>query len=389
MKKSILAIAVAATMAAPAAVMAAPTVYGNVHLSLNAADNDIEGADNNLTISSNTSAIGVKGSEDLGDGLKAIYKLEFQVGIAPGATIDPDGDFNNGSSLGSLSGRDQFFGLKAGWGALKFGTMSSNYKQMGGKVDPLYRTPLEGRGFLNMQSAQLHGGKGINRGRETNTVQYVSPKMAGIQLVANTTFSGSNDETSGIGLRWSNKAFLVYADWIDGQSGSFSTVTTTVTGNLISDSFSSGAVQDCKNSSTANVNGTTTDIECATESAWKVGGKFSAKAFSLALQYESAQDRTGFDYIFAAGTWNINKNNALTLTVGQADFDEPEGVTQSLDTQSYALAYNHNLSKMTNVYVGYGAKSNDFNIADSTIGDLGSELAGDESMFTAGMRVKF
>ena len=32
MKKSILAIAVAATMAAPAAVMAAPTVYGNVHL---------------------------------------------------------------------------------------------------------------------------------------------------------------------------------------------------------------------------------------------------------------------------------------------------------------------------------------------------------------------
>ncbi len=42
MKKSILAIAVAATMAAPAAVMAAPTVYGNVHLSLNAADNDVD-----------------------------------------------------------------------------------------------------------------------------------------------------------------------------------------------------------------------------------------------------------------------------------------------------------------------------------------------------------
>ena len=54
MKKSILAIAVAATMAAPAAVMAAPTVYGNVHLSLNAAENDVPNADNNLKVSSNT-----------------------------------------------------------------------------------------------------------------------------------------------------------------------------------------------------------------------------------------------------------------------------------------------------------------------------------------------
>ncbi len=81
-------------------------------------------------------------------------------------------------------------------GTVKFGTMSSNYKQMGGKVDPLYRTPLEGRGFLKTQSS-LHGGRGINRGRQTNTVQYSSPKMGGIQLVANTTFSGSPDETYG------------------------------------------------------------------------------------------------------------------------------------------------------------------------------------------------
>ncbi len=165
MKKSILAIAVAATMAAPAAVMAAPTVYGNVHLSLNAADNDIPNADNNLALSSNTSSIGVKGSEDLGDGLKAIYKMEWEVEIAQNPSTNPDATFQNSAS-GALSGRDQFVGLKAGWGAIKFGTMSSNYKQMGGKIDPLYRTPLEGRAFLETQSS-LHGGKGINRGRQT------------------------------------------------------------------------------------------------------------------------------------------------------------------------------------------------------------------------------
>lgn len=357
MKKSILAIAVA-SMAVSSAAMADSTVYGNVHLSLNQADNDIDGADNNLAVSSNTSAIGVKGSEDLGDGLKAIYKVEFGVTIGPGPTTDPDGSFITGgeSAVGGLTGRDQFVGLKGGFGTIKFGTMSSNYKQMGGKVDPLYRTPLEGRGkVLGTQSSTLHGGRGMNRGRQTHTAQYVSPKFSGIQLVANTTFSGSNDETSGIGVRWSNKSILVFADYITGRT-SLTTVDP-VTGDDV-----------------ATINCDTAD-GCTTEAATKIGGKFSAKAFSVAAQYEMAQDRTGYDYGFLAGTFNINSNNALIATYGMADFDEAAG-QDSQDYTGYALAYNHNMSKMTNVYVGYGAKSHDVD-------------GKDVSMLTAGIKKKF
>ena len=348
MKKSILAIAVAATIAAPAA-MAAPTVYGNVHLSLNAADNDIPNAKNNLALSSNTSSIGVKGSEDLGDGMKAIYKIEFGVDIANKATTNPDANApglgggasgTSAASTGTLNRRDQFMGLKAGWGTLKFGTMSSNYKQMGGKVDPLYRTPLEGRGFLKTQSSTLHGGAGIDRGRSTNTVQYTSPKMGGVSLVANTTFSGAEDETNGIGIRWSNKAFMLYADWIDGLT------------------------QDACPTCTGD-----------TQSAAKLGGKFTAKAFSVGLQYEASADKAGADYIFASGVWNINKNNGLILTYGIQDVEVVSGAA-SQDTTGVAVAYNHKLSKMTNVYLGYGAKGSDVALED-------------ESMLTAGMRVKF
>ena len=346
MKKSILVIAVAATMAAPAAI-AAPTVYGNVHLSLNQADNDVANADNNLKVSSNTSAIGVKGSEDLGDGLKAIYKLEWQIGIGPKADTTPDtgGVYNEADSagVGALTGRDQFVGLKGGWGAIKFGTMSSNYKQMGGKVDPLYRTPVEGRGFLQTQS-KLHSGKAINRGRQTHTAQYVSPKMAGIQLVANTTFSGSNDETSGIGLRWSNKAFLVYADYINAQAG---------------------AADFCG-----------TGSACVTETATKIGGKFTAKAFSIGAQYEMAEDLVGADYAFLSGTWNINANNMLGLTYGMQERKVLSGLPAD-DSTGVALAYDHKLSKMTNVYVAYGAKSED------------DTARGDESMLSFGIRKKF
>jgi len=352
MKKSILAIAVASLAASSAALAGDPTVYGNVHLSLNAADNDVDNANNNLKVSSNTSAIGVKGSEDLGDGLKAIYKVEFQIGIGPGPDTTPDTGFVGGAdvagAVGTLGGRDQFVGLKGGFGTVKFGSMSSNYKQMGGKVDPLYRTPFEGRGFLKTQS-NLHGGKAINRGRQTHTAQYVSPKFGGVQVVANTTFSGSEDESNGLGVRWSNKNVMVYADWIDSQVGNASV--------------------DCE----ADIAADPTAV-CKTESAMKVGGKFSADAFAVGLQYEDAADRVGADYIFLAGSFNIDKNNQIHLTYGMQDVDEKGG--PSADTDGLALAYNHKMSKMTNVYVGYGAKSSDVDKSD-------------ESMLSAGIRKKF
>jgi predicted porin len=351
MKKSILTIAVAASLAVPAVAFAEATVYGNVHLSLNAADNDVPNAENNLVLGSNTSSIGVKGSEDLGDGMKAIYKIEFGVDIANKPDTTPDsaapvlpngagtGDGQSAASDGELNRRDQFVGLKAGWGTVKFGTFSSNYKQMGGKVDPLYRTPLEGRGFLKTQS-NLHGGSGIDRGRSTNTVSYTTPKMGGFSLVANTTFSGSSDETSGLGVRWGNKAITVYADWIDGPTG---TPGATATGD--------------------------------TQSAVKLGGKFKTKVFSVALQYEDSADKAAADYIFLAGAFNINKNNSIALTYGIQEVDVVSGAT-SQDTTGVAVAYNHKLSKMTNVYLGYGAKSSDVDLKD-------------ESMITAGIRKKF
>ncbi len=347
MKKSILAIAVA-SLAASSTAMAAPTVYGNVHLSLNAADNDIPDANNNLVISSNTSSIGVKGSEDLGDGLKAIYKIEFGVDIAGKPTTNPDknapdntGSGTSAASTGVLNRRDQFVGLKGGFGTFKVGTMSSNYKQMGGKVDPLYRTALEGRGFLKTQS-NLHGGSGIDRGRSTNTMQYTTPKMGGFSLVGNYTFSGSEDETAGLGVRWGNKAFTVYADWIDGLTGTPG----------------------------ANVSDPT-----ATQSAVKLGGKFATKVFSVGLQYEDSADKAGADYIFASGSFNINKNNQIALTYGIQEVEVVSGA-DSRDSSGVAVAYNHKMSKMTNVYVGYGAKSDDRD-------------AKDESMLTAGIRTKF
>jgi predicted porin len=335
-------------MLATGAAQAEPTVYGILHLSIDTYADDHYGSTgtvvktSDLNMTSHTSAIGIKGSEDLGNGLKAIYKAEFQ--------IEPD-ERNR-----SITDRDQWIGLKGGWGKVAFGTMSSNYKQMGGKIDPLYRTEAEGRGILNMQSG-LHGGAGVDGGRMTNTVQYTTPKMAGIEVVVNTTVSGKCqgtdcDESIGAGVRWSNKNILAYFDYFDPSSVG-------ATGN--------------------------------DESVWKIGGKFSTKAFQVSGQYEGTEDQLGGDYFFLNGLFNINANNAITASYGQQD----------KVSSAYALAYVHMLSKQTNVYAGYGSVEAD-NCTSNTAGGrvcsysaigtydaAGLNAADKGSVFTFGMRKSF
>jgi len=314
MKKRFLVAAMAATLVSPLAAQADATVYGNVHLSIDSFDS----ADN-LDMNSNTSSIGVKGKEDLGGGMSAIFKVEFQV--------DP----SERNSNGALTDRDQWVGLKGAMGTVKFGTMSNNYKQMGGKIDPMYRTQLEGRGFMDLQSS-LHSGAGENGGRSTNTLQYSSPKMGGAQVVFNYTISGADDETLGLGVHYKTKTVIAYLDYLDVQS-------------------------------------TTTD---ESEAAVKLGGSFKMGAITLGLQYESIEDvnnvksvTPGGDIIFASLNWQVTDSGNVAVTLGDNDTDDI----------GYAVMYNHKLSKRTNTYVGYG--------------DNASDEANDDQDITFGIRHKF
>jgi len=330
MKKTLITTAVAAGLLATGAAQADPTVYGILHLSIDTFSDDHYGPGANPSVlvpgspemKSNTSAIGIKGSEDLGGGLKAIYKAEFKV--------DP---FN---SARSLERRDVWLGLKGGWGKVAAGTMSTNYKQNGGKIDPFYRTVAEARGILNMQS-ELHGGAGTDgQGRAEQQLQYTTPKMAGVEIVLNTTISAVDagncdqaaalaagagcDETYGIGIRWSNKNWLLFADYID------------------------------PNAAGLGPQGSTTYV-AADESATKLGGKWSNKSFQIGAQYEMTEDQLGGDYAFINGLWNINKKNAVTVSYGQQD----------KISSAYALGYVFKMSKQTNVYAAWGSVEADSN----------------------------
>lgn len=149
MKKKLLHLAViAAVSAAPLSAMAEATVYGKVHLSVDTfsgmmdADQDsTDGAANDGTaddvsmfVSSNSSRLGVKGSVDAGDGLKAIYKMEWTVGVDAG-----------GAPAGS---RNAYGGLSGGFGTVMAGYHDNPVKLVGRKMDLFGDTVADSRALI-------------------------------------------------------------------------------------------------------------------------------------------------------------------------------------------------------------------------------------------------
>ena len=111
------------------------TLFGHIDTSIDATD--VDGGSDDINMNCTTCSIGFKGSEDLGNGLKAIFSLDFQY----------DTTETSGKTAG-ITDRDQWLGLSGGFGQVRLGTISTGYKSHGAMIDPLYRTALQGRCLL-------------------------------------------------------------------------------------------------------------------------------------------------------------------------------------------------------------------------------------------------
>jgi predicted porin len=337
-----------------AAAQADVTVMGHIDTSVDAVDNDLTGLDD-TNLNCTTCSVGFKGSEDLGNGLKAIFKLDFQydtterntgrasASSVSGATIlTPAGSITGASVVtgvsdsSSITDRDQWLGLAGNFGQLRIGTISTVYKSHGAMIDPLYRTALQGRDH-GLQSAFHRGAGEEGQGRATNTFRYDSPSWNGLKVGATFTLDsdeddGEDDNPYGVGVSYENGGILVFADYINNNQD----------GN-------------------AEIN------------AAKIGGKYTLNNFAVMGQYESTE---------VAGSnveptlWHIGAsytmgNNLLYAAYGQGDPD-----IQAIDeTWAMTIAAVHNMSKRTSVYAGYNKE--DF------------DDAGDASQFSVGMKHKF
>jgi predicted porin len=191
MKKSAVALAVGAAVAAPAIAQESTVqIYGKVYpefLSTEAKGaTGPGGVTSNLVpqvtttgndhkqrfaVDTQNSYLGFRGEEKLGGNLAAIWQIEQSLG------------FDTGDN-GFWANRNSFVGLRSNFGTVKLGNMDTIYKEFG---DQFSMFGLNSGNFTSASNTLSHIGMGtVRQGRfherAPNSVQYLSPEFSDIQL---------------------------------------------------------------------------------------------------------------------------------------------------------------------------------------------------------------
>ncbi len=323
MNKKLLSVVIGAALAGSMSLAQADvTLYGQIDASIDSIDEDSGGDDINMH--SNYSAIGVRGFEDLGNGLKAIFQAEFQYNTTDDNSSGYGGYGGYGGSS-SLTDRDQWLGLSGAFGTVRLGKVFTSYRDHGAMIDPMFRTSFEGRSAL-LQDPFLNGDFAgeSGEGLAEDTVRFDSADYNGLGFSAHYTFdSGDNglddggigDENDGYGLggHYKNGNILAYADYITNDAG-------------------------------------------GDDDAWKVGGSYTMGNIGFYGQYETGGMLFGGLSDDGANIWHLGGsftmgNTMLYAAYGQGDNDVA-GIGE-INTTSWTLAAMHSLSQRTKLYAGF------------------------------------
>ncbi|SFM43967.1 Outer membrane protein (porin) [Ectothiorhodospira mobilis] len=322
MKKTVLAFAVAAAVAAPAA-MADTTLYGRMNLSLDFVDND---ADSSHQLASNSSRLGVRGSEELGMGLKGIYQIEAGL-YSSDADTDGDGVNDESQTFGNsdLTARNTYLGLAGGFGELRLGKHDSAYKTATLPLNFFADT----LGDMHHIAGQFDGADFSFYNRDDNTIVYMSPNLDGMRFLANYTTDKDDDTPD--------------ADANDRNAMS------------LAGTFEQGPMYLAVAYQQQNEYNTARDADAT---GWKVGGTYDLGGFTLAAMYEnldSDQDAYGDRDMFHLGGKYAMGQAYLMASYSMAD----ENDMDETGADMYALGAGYNLSQRTNMYATYAQVSND------------------------------
>lgn len=206
MKKSLLAVAVAAALPTFAQAQSSVTLFGLLDASVEYSDDQANASITGNTVTAGKSGLrlkngvgygsrfGVRGSEDLGGGLRAIFTIEHRLDI-------DTGDTSGGAGL--VSGNQKFWngqawvGLSGGWGQLTAGRQYTPIFWM------LIPADFSSYGYYNNWAAATGSNVGtagalITQGpiRLDNSLAYRSPTFGGLTVWATYAF-GENLQNAG------------------------------------------------------------------------------------------------------------------------------------------------------------------------------------------------
>lgn len=349
MKKSLLALAVLGAFAGTAAAQTNVTLYGIADAGIGFADRGGDDDSNLVHVFSgvqSTSRLGVRGSEDLGNGLRAVFNYET------GVTID-----NGGTSGSTFWQRRAVVGLAGGFGQVVLGRDYTPGFTAAGTTDVM------SYGLWNNWLTYTANG-GITT-RASNGLFYTSPNWGGLTLRAMYSAGEADDEydiVNGLRTRTQKKGT---GDAL-GVSAVYANGPLTLQGYY--QQFEGGLDDDLKQ--------------------YGIGGQYAMGIFRLAVNYGRAE------YM------NIEHDGlgvGLGVKVGQGEF-LANFIRQEVDAgsdptaDSFGIAYVHPLSKRTNIYASYGQLKNkdgaNFVLRASDI-SIGGDTNSKPKAFAIGVRHMF
>lgn len=329
-KKWVLLVAAGVLATAPLAVRAMDVeLYGDVHLSIDVSDNEqdpVTGKDDSgVSVNSNVSILGFKGSEKLSDNLAVIWQYETEI------------DLDNGSDF-VAKGRDSYGGLEGSWGLLKAGRLSNAMKNASTKIDIFKNS----RADHNVMVGYVNGKNAFDN-RLDNTIWYSTPKFAGVKLDLTYTSDTVEDELPDkeISPEKSNVSASISYD----KGPLYIALAAESRGDAKETTVGSGLYEDISGTKFVG----RWDFSQGTKVAFVYEDLESAVSGAL-----PGQARTAF-YLNVAHKIG---NTTLKAAYGQAD-----DLDNSADTGAthYALGLYQSYSKDTQLYVIYTATDNDVN----------------------------
>jgi len=326
MYRKIIALAVAALASSAAFAQSNVTIYGVADMAvLHASATGAKGVNAVESGGLAGSRIGFKGVEDLGNGLKALFTLEYALAIDNNAAL--------GSADAPWSGtvaRQQFVGLTSNYGTVVAGRLQTAGYDWACSVNPLAGGAFATNDKLNGRTLLACG----STGRADNAVAYISPNFAGVTVALNT--ARLTESRNNLTANPSNQDSTAYLGSVNYQVAGLNATAIYTRINA--------------NATVAN-----DDVR-----EWGLGGSYDFKVVKLFASYQNQKAE-------AAATGKSDKTYQVgvsvpTTTTGavHASFSHLNyASTSANDNQNaWSLGYTHGLSKRTKLYAGYNRVSN-------------------------------
>ena len=385
MKKTIIIAGILGAFAVSAQAQSSVTLYGTLDAGLVYSNN--EGGHNNWQQGSGSVSdtyFGLRGSEDLGGGLKAIFTLESGFNLNNGKFAESNTLFN----------RQAYVGLQSD----KYGTLTLG-RQYDSVVDYLAPLSAAGYGYGNnlaghpFDNDNLDNSFSIKNAVKYESANYAGLKFGGLYGFSNSAGQFSNNRAWSAGASYSNGPLNVAAGYLQ--------LNNSLNGSNTSGAVSAGA-------------GDNANLTAELQRTYGVGTNYTYGPATVGFvwthtQYDNliAGAQNGVGFTIPTGTnlhldnFELNGRYALTPALGLSAAytytdGKSKGATGSGDPkwQTVSLQADYSLSKRTDVYVEGVYQHASGYMADGTanvamINTLSPSSTGNQVAATIGLRHRF